>query len=246
MTCELLERRRLLSVRVEGNHVTIVGTDGPDDIEVSITVDAAGNNAAARVNDQMTDIPILTGEGALLVIRGGGGDDTINAHQTFGLSSSIVSGGRGNDRISVDNLWWQGKFARIAGGHGNDVIQFGASVDTPPTAALPKATLSGGNGNDSIASENSDDLVLAGRGNDTVVAGWGNDTIYGGDGNDLLQGQGGDDRLYGESGNDRIGAGGGAGDGPDALFGGAGNDTLVGNADQDLLRGGAGQDRSKT
>ena len=91
-----------------------------------------------------------------------------------------------------------------------------------PTAALPKADL------------------LGGAGNDTITGGSGNDVLTGGTGNDTLLGKGGDDVLNGGDGNDTIT--GGAGN--DVALMGAGDDTFVWNPSDgsDTVEGQAGSD----
>jgi Ca2+-binding RTX toxin-like protein len=91
---------------------------------------------------------------------------------------------------------------------GNDTLALDEA-----SGALPRASFTGGVGND----------VLRG--------GSGDDLLYGGDDHDLLQGNGGADVLVGGAGNDQLE--GGAGD--DQMFGGVGNDTLLGGAGNDYI-----------
>jgi Ca2+-binding RTX toxin-like protein len=109
------------------------------------------------------------------------------------------------------------KLISIFGLGGDDVLTLDES-----NGALPRATMFGGSGNDT---------VTAGSGSDQLFGQSGNDTLFGRGGNDLLFGGAGDDVLVG-------------GDGNDQMFGGAGNDRMIWNPgdDSDLMEGGAGID----
>ena len=93
-----------------------------------------------------------------------------------------VSGGNGNDTISLDNVvppaGQAPPTAHLFGGNGNDI-------------------LTGGAGNDTLFGGNGDDTVIGGKGNDTAILGNGNDTFIWnpGDGNDVVDGGRGFDTL---------------------------------------------------
>lgn len=112
------------------------------------------------------------------------------------------------------------KLISIFGLGGDDVLTLDES-----NGALPRATMFGGTGNDTIT---------AGSGNDQLFGESGNDTLFGRGGNDFLFGGAGDDVLVG-------------GDGEDQMFGGAGNDRMIWNPgdDSDLMEGGAGIDTAE-
>ena len=105
-----------------------------------------------------------------------------------------VSGGNGNDTISLDNVAPppQSGNARcraahqLFGGNGNDTLIGGAGNDT----------LDGGDGNDT---------VVGGKGTDTAFLGAGNDTFIWnpGDGNDVVEGRRGFDTLDFRGANDQ-------------------------------------------
>jgi hypothetical protein len=88
----------------------------------------------------------------------------------------VVSGGNGDDTISLDNAALPP--AQLFGGNGNDVLTGGAGADQ----------LFGGNG---------DDTVVGGKGTDTAFLGNGNDTFIWnpGDGDDVVEGGRGFDTL---------------------------------------------------
>ncbi len=105
----------------------------------------------------------------------------------------------------------------ISGGNGNDTIALDQT-----NGALPPAKLSGGNGND---------VLTGGAGADQLFGGNGNDTLNGGDGNDILDGGNGIDTVVG-------------GKGSDVAFLGAGNDTFIWNPGEgsDVVEGQNGFD----
>jgi Ca2+-binding RTX toxin-like protein len=109
------------------------------------------------------------------------------------------------------------KLIQFNGGDGDDTLSLNESQ-----GALPKANLSGGNGNDTMTGGSGDDLLLGDAGNDTLLGKGGIDLMHGGDGNDVLTG----------------------GDANDFVYGDAGDDTLIWNPgdDTDLFEGGEGID----
>lgn len=101
---------------------------------------------------------------------------------------------------------------RISTLGGNDTVRV--------AAGLPRATINGGAGNDSLSGGDGNDVMRGGAGNDEIHGGNGDDVVLGDAGNDFVSGQAGDDRVQG----------------------GAGNDTVIGQAGDDILRGDAGDD----
>src|SRR5215471_10712967 len=108
---------------------------------------------------------------------------------------------------------------QISGGNGDDTIALDES-----NGPLPAAQLSGGNGNDVLTGGAGADQLFGGNGNDTLNGGRGNDTLFGGNGNDILIGDPGDDTLNGGNGDDTFIWN--PGDGNDVVDGGRGFDTL--------------------
>jgi Ca2+-binding RTX toxin-like protein len=105
----------------------------------------------------------------------------------------------------------------VSGLGGNDNVLLDET-----NGVLPKASLSGGSGND------------------TLTGGSGVDTLKGDDGDDVLFGKGGNDQLFGGAGNDGLTGG----VGTDQAFGEAGNDRMIWNPGEgsDLNEGGDGID----
>ncbi len=171
---------------------------------------------------------------------GGAGNDSLlgNAGSDFlagGADNDSLDGGDGDDQISGG----QGNDALIGGGTsalpGNDSLaevvdgtltltatgMTGLGTDT--VSGFERATLTGGNGDDTINASTFTGIVIlmGGSGNDMLFGGLGADTIRGGEGNDTLVGNAGNDSLEGQAGND-------------SLTGSAGSDALLGGADDDV------------
>lgn len=102
---------------------------------------------------------------------------------------------------------------------GNDSITLNEA-----NGILPRASLFGGMGNDTLTGGSGADLLFGESGDDTLLGKGGADMLFGGDGNDVLTGGTGDDQVFGQSGNDRMIWN--PGDGSDLNEGGAGNDTV--------------------
>jgi hypothetical protein len=90
---------------------------------------------------------------------------------------------------------------QVSGGAGNDTI----SVDET-NGRLPAAQLSGGAGNDTITGGSGADRLLGDAGNDVLIGGRGNDELFGGAGNDLFIWNPGDgsDVVEGGTGKDTL------------------------------------------
>ena len=137
-----LEERRLLSAAVEAGILTVVGTDANDTISVGLN---ATDNTKLDVNINGT-----TSSFALL-----------NADTTAAITGIKISGGNGDDKISID--------------------QTNGGITLP-------ATLVGGNGQDSLTGGAGNDVLIGGNGKDNCAGGDGNDSLNGGNGKDILDG----------------------------------------------------------
>ena len=179
-------------------------------------------------------------------ITGGDGDDTVTvSNLSPGTGPLEGLGGPGNDTLTAG----AGGFVR--GGPGDDQLTsvaaatslFGEEGTDRLTGSPAGETLWGGPGGDMIEAGDGNDSVLAdsefgGDGPDTVDAGPGNDTVWGGGGNDNLLAGTGDDKVNGQDGADRLGGE----DGNDVLDGGTGDDRVHGGTGDDTLLGGADND----
>ncbi|MDA8129849.1 MAG: hypothetical protein M0Z73_14285 [Betaproteobacteria bacterium] len=158
------------------------------------------------------------------------------------LVGGAVIDGAGN---ALDNVLRGNSAVNTLNGlDGNDTIYAG-DVDSAH----------GGNGNDTLISENTlgwsylwgeagDDVLVGGAFSGMFAGGFGNDTITGGAGVNFIWG---DDQAVAGGGKDTIVGGNDydyvvAGDGDDVVYGNGGDDNLSGNAGNDTLNGGAGTD----
>ena len=142
--------------------------------------------------------------------------------------------------------------------------QIGAQDPDRAEAGREVATVTGGNGNDSLVGTGSADKIYGYDGDDQLFGGAGNDSLYGGNDDDTLQGGAGRDSLDGGSGIDTadystsgagvsVNLGTGAASGGDAagdrfksienLIGSDYADTLTGTSGSNTLAGGAGNDQ---
>lgn len=177
-------------------------------------------------------------------------------------STRRITGGAGNDTLTLDPDVWTGE---LLGGAGNDTLTGGNGADWLDGGA-GSDTMAGGDGNDTYVVDDVGDVVTeqAFSGTDYVLTslasyalpanveqlkftgtgaftGEGNSSsnkITGGTGDDTLSGGDGNDTIYGQAGRDIID--GGAGN--DALYGGSGNDVLDGGTGGEHLEGGTGDD----
>jgi Ca2+-binding RTX toxin-like protein len=101
------------------------------------------------------------------------GDQTVPADSTFIV---VVSGGEGNDSITVLAKDTEIIAAELIGGAGDDLLTGADSGDS----------LGGGEGNDRLVGAKGGDDMNCGAGNDTLV--WNN-----GDGSDFIEGEAGND-----------------------------------------------------
>ena len=179
---------------------------------LSITSTAAGSTPytfAIMGNTYDTGVGVAFSYDAIIV-QGTAADDTakVTATSTSGvLTYTVTLNGVAfaPTFTSVTGV----SIARIMmdGGAGNDKLEVDNSVSLP-------ASLTGGDGNDTL---------IGSSGNDTLAGGAGNDSLTGNGGNDSLTGGDGDDTLLGGDGNDTLSGGFGA----DSIDGGAGTDTLT-------------------
>jgi large repetitive protein len=231
----------------DGDICTIVGTDGPNDLNGTAGPDVICAGAGDDVIDGFGGNDRIFGEGGNDTLRGGSGNDEL-------------SGGSGTDRVSYA-LAPRGVTVRLdlgtASGDGNDTLSgfedvFGSEFRDIIYGTGGPNEIFGNGGNDSIYGLGGDDHLIGGMGDDRMFGGSGDDEMLGSTGDDLLEGEGGNDGLSGNEGRDRLRGGPGndglsGGEQADDLDGDAGNDTLVGGpsptkATVDSLDGGAGHD----
>jgi Ca2+-binding RTX toxin-like protein len=156
-------------------------------------------------------------------------------HRMYGGSVALIelNGWAGDDVFTVQGSG--APRASMRGGDGNDTLVGGPGNDT----------LNGQGGDDFVDGRDGDDRLDAdgnatlhgGNGNDVLHASFGPSILRGGYGDDFLQGGAFADALYGDDGgNDSLAAGGGE-HGHDTIEAGNGNDSLYGEGGHDLLDG---------
>jgi len=190
--CEQLEQRFALAVTFAGGTWTITGDGNAADLDDTIVVD---RNPA-------------------------------NTKQLRAVVNGVVVGTRLESTVKV---------LRISGGKGDDSI----TIDVPGNARL-KTILEGGTGNDSIVGGDGVDTIFGGAGDDTLNGGKGADSIWGGAGGDSLVGGAGDDSLFGEGGVDTLRGGTGknsldGGTGIDRFYGNKASDRVRLAAGEQLI-----------
>jgi hypothetical protein len=184
---EALDDRIVPSVTATFSTATGVLTVAGDDLDNTIVV---SRNAAGT---------ILVNNGAVVIQ---GGPATL-----ANTSKVLVTGGAGNDVLTLDETNGGLPQASLDGGAGNDVLNGGA-VAVAPGFVSSFDTLLGGAGDDTINGGAGDEFINGGTGNDTLFGGAGDDRFSWspGDGNDTVDGQAGNDLLgvFGDNGNDNI------------------------------------------
>jgi Ca2+-binding RTX toxin-like protein len=151
---------------------------------------AVGDNEAAK-STIMAGADLFTGSPLPDLLRGYGGNDTINA----GEGANYVRGDDGDDLLTGGS-----GFDDINGNSGNDTVVTGAGDDYAV----------GGKDNDNLSAGAGADVVWGNLGADTQNGGDGNDQVRGGQGDDTITGGAGDDYVSGDRGNDTIAGGTGA------------------------------------
>ena len=183
------------SASVANDTLTITGTDGPDNIAISV---ASGDPNTVNVdldNDGTTDQHFDRGTFNTVTVLLGAGDDRFAAVGTVPGEAMTVDAGSGDDTITT--------------GGGNDVILAGSGRDV----------VNSGAGDDLIDAGSGDDLVIGGTGHDTAFLGSGRDSFVWnpGDGSDFVEGDSGTDALVfnGSAGAEQMSL---AANGPESVF----------------------------
>jgi Ca2+-binding RTX toxin-like protein len=153
----------------------------------------------------------------VLTVLGDNADNTIEVSRNAG-GDLMVNGGAvkifGGSPTAANT-----KGIQIFGLGGNDRLSLNET-----NGALPRASLFGGNGNDTLIGAAAADFLFGQAGNDTLLGNGGLDFLFGGAGDDVMTGGAGNDQVFGQAGNDRMIWN--PGDGSDLNEGGAGSDTV--------------------
>jgi Ca2+-binding RTX toxin-like protein len=195
---EPLEPRRLLTATLAAGVLTVTGTPGNDQINISRSksgkltvtekvISVSGNvTTITTLPKTVVDFSAVTS----VVVKLGDGNDTITLTGGKGnpfVTASTVEGGAGNDSVTS--------------GNGNDVLRGGGGDDR----------LTAGGGNDSLHGDDGNDRLYGNDGDDRLYGSFGGDQLTGGNGADLLDGGLNNDKLYADDGvigNDTVEGGG--------------------------------------
>lgn len=158
-----------------------------------------------------------------LTVTGDNQDNNIEISRTA-AGDLVINGGTVNIRgkSTVVNT----RSIVLSGLGGNDTLKLDEA-----NGLLPRASIYGGTGNDTLIGGSSNDFLFGQAGNDNLQGKSGADQLFGGANDDLLSGGDGDDQVYGEGGNDRLNWT--PGDDTDFNEGGSGVDTVEVNGGND-------------
>lgn len=142
-------------------------------------------------------IGVFSPGSGVLIINGDGGDNNLTVTRDA-AGTILVNGGAvqikgGTPTVANTTL------IEVFGKGGDDTITFNEA-----NGALPRGSLFGGAGNDTLTSGSGNDTLFGQAGNDTLLGKGGIDLLFGGKGNDTLTGGDGDDQAFGEAGDDRM------------------------------------------
>jgi Ca2+-binding RTX toxin-like protein len=186
--------------------------DSADDTKVSctvVTVDSQSpyNSLIMDLADSDDSLAFHNNSDQAFYTNGidlGAGDDELS--DISGVDANIVSGGVGDDTITV------GEAGLAFGDEGNDTL-YGVGDG---------AIADGGAGNDVLRGSAGDQDLQGNDGHDKLYGGDDGDHMQGGRGNDVMYGEGGPDFMWGNTGDDE-------------LYGGEGTDTLSGGAGTNIV-----------
>ena len=206
--------------------------------------------AGSGTNTVTCPTTLTVGTPLSITINLADGADT--ASTAIGLSSTVISGGTGNDVLTGDALAPFG--VTLNGDDGDDTLTAGPG-STDLNGGANNDTLTGGPAGDDFTGDAGNDTMLGNGGGDDFVGGPGADSIGGGPGSDSVSyannfsGIGEPDPLAGVSVTlDGVANDGAAGEGDnvgtdvESVIGTNGPDTIVGSPLSNSLQGGGGND----
>jgi Ca2+-binding RTX toxin-like protein len=253
-----------VSVDASADPIVFSGDDAPDNLVLSVSGGKIAHNLpAAQGFDSATDLDAGTAgtqdadvAGANIVVRGGGGNDILNAAGLGNTYNSLeIQGEAGDDLVTgggkADTLGGGDGDDRVVGAQGNDVMSGGAGNDQLVwNNGDGSDTMDGDGGNDEIEVNGSanagDEFTIAPGVNGRVKFDRVNlglftlDTLAE---RMTVNGLAGDDKATGAAGlADRVLLTLNGNAGADTLTGGDGADRISGGEAADVLDGGAGDD----
>jgi Ca2+-binding RTX toxin-like protein len=234
-----------------GANLVVQGSPGPDALTISRDPSSWGisNNAPIYPGDGCvsasptgTAVTCPGGPSALVVVTGGAGDDALTINPSVPAGNSVrMNGGAGSDTL--------------VGGEGNDVLEAGENYNSP---TFGSDTLMGMSGGDVLYADPGADQLLGGAGNDLLVSsvvtcqghsfdgGPGDDTVsYGRSNDNLTVRLGGTAGPSGCATPDQVHANNESlegSDGPDVLIGDSGPNSFLGHLGADVFIGNGGDD----
>jgi hypothetical protein len=165
-----------------GSSLVVDGTDRGEYISVRLDGWQVKVSDTAIRDGRIYVSAVDAGRVRQVVVRGHGGDDTINV--TGIKAPTMIWGGTGGDRIyggvGDDIAYGDQGNDTLIGGSGNDWLVGGDGVDS----------VSGGAGDDWITGDDGDDRLFGEAGDDTIAGGAGKDLLSGGTGADQFDGHG--------------------------------------------------------
>ena len=174
------------------------GGDGIDEVSESGNVDFdltdVGLTSSAFADSSSINAVLSSIE--LATLRGGSGDNTLDASAFSGQVTLVGLGGN-------DSLIGGIGHDVLRGNNGNDTL-IGNDGDDFIIAGTGNDGIAGGAGNDNLNGNHGDDTVFGGTGNDTLFGGAAADILLGEDGDDIINGNGGGDTVAGGDGVDVI------------------------------------------
>ena len=205
------------------NKVRVVGTQQSETLVISLEGGMLGPGAAGESagSDEIEIVANLEDGTDTLILSGGNGNDRLTIHSR--TSASFNSDDDSDISLSGVDAW------RMYGGRGSDVLDASGASQVNSYGEEGADRLVGSSGRDSLEGDGGEP---AADGGDTIIAGAGDDDLYGGGGADHLVGGADDDYLVGDRGNDVIKGGADNDyvycenftDGSDDISGGPGND----------------------
>jgi len=241
-----------LNQGLDGSSLIVQGSPQNDDIRISRGNEAwvissaipifAGDGCQTPPSNGSAMICPDAGKAPLIVVTGGNGNDTITVDPSVPAGAKVRINGNADD----DNL---------VGGNGDDVLEAGENYNGPNNG---HDRLEGNGGSDVLYADPGGDNLLGGSGNDLLVnsvptcqghvydGGPGEDTVSYARSNDNLRvtlggsggppGCGNDDKVLGD--NESLEGS----DGPDVLVGDNGDNSIMGHIGKDTLIGKGGSD----
>lgn len=200
----------------------IRGNEDDDDFTLS------SNYTATTVNGNDGQDSFRLAAGATISLQsakilGGKGDDGLMNFTNVGVATGIITaavastinGGKGVDRITLDQITTASDFF-VYGGQDGDVITSGNNgangitysgdkgQDQITLTGTANAVVNGGDDGDTlnVGASTGDHTIDGGAGNDTITLGAGKNSAVGGEGNDTFTDVAGDDTITGGGGAD--------------------------------------------